>query len=176
MYLLYLLQLTPQQRGSNYELQIKKILDDNSNFITRSISCRQYDYDDKKMLFFGDGGIDLYVNYFDMDIYIQCKSFASKLGPNTVRELNGIRRKNDIVCCLTNENGYSKAARIEAKQYNVLLTNKNNICETLINYYNTIYKNKKNKRIEYKIDSIESLIINNCTLTNLKGCTINIFN
>jgi Restriction endonuclease len=147
---------------------------ENNNFVIKSISCKQYDYDEKQMLFFGDGGVDLFVSYFEMDVFIQCKSLAKKIGPSVVRQLNGIKR-NNIVNCLTNENGYSAIAITEAKHYNILLTNKKNISETLINYYNNVFKKKNNVKIEYKIDSIESLIINdNFILKNIKGCTINV--
>ena len=51
------------------------------------ISCRQYNYTMGKNEFFGDGAVDIIAKYFTMEVYIQCKCLASRVGPKIVREL-----------------------------------------------------------------------------------------
>ena len=70
---------------------IKKILD-NNGFLTQLISCRQYNYTNNKFEFFGDGGVDIIAKYKNiMEVNIQCKCLAKKVGPCVIRGINGVR-------------------------------------------------------------------------------------
>lgn len=170
------IQLTPQQIGFDYELQIKNILDKNG-FITKSISSKQYNYSTQTTKFHGDGGVDLIVTYYKMEIYIQCKHFAKKIGPGPIRELNGI--KDNKIGCVVSKNGFTDTAIKEADQYKIILVDETNICEKLIDYYNNIFLKENNNnslKYEYKIESIDMLSIDNqVQLKNVKGCTIKIY-
>ena len=119
--------------------------------------------------FFGDGAVDIIAKYFTMEVYIQCKCLASRVGPKIVRELNGI--KDGKIACIVSKNGFSNTAIREANQYNIILSNENDVCEKLIDYYNNI---KNNNKIEYVIEYIENFTINNNNfiMSGVKNCTI----
>lgn len=177
IFFFYYIQLTPQQIGSDYELRVKSILD-KKGFITKSISPKQYNYSTQIIEFHGDGGVDLIATYYEMEIYIQCKHFAKKVGPGPIRELNGV--KNNKIGCVVSKNGFTDTAIKEADQYKIILVNEINICEKLISYYNDNFLKKNNNnnllKHEYKIESIDMLSIDNqVQLKNIKNCIIKIY-
>ncbi len=75
-----------------------------------------------------DGGIDLIANRTvemggDIKLYIQCKNYASPVGVETIRQLNGVLPKHQpgsrgVVVC---PNGFSADARVFANDRDILL-------------------------------------------------------
>jgi hypothetical protein len=164
--------VSPQNMGYDFELLVKKNLDDNG-FMTQLISSKQFNYTSNKLEIFGDGGIDIIAKYRNsMEVHIQCKCLAKKAGPNIIREINGI--KNQKIVCVVSKNGFTDPAIKEAGEYNIILAEEDNISEKLIGYYNNIYLKQKKKDIEFEIDFIENIKINNIYLSNIKKCTIKI--
>ena len=152
-----------------------------AGFITKLTTCSKYNFTDKKTEFFGDGAVDIIAEYYQMEIYIQCKNLANKVGPNIVREINGVTLLNKKIGCIVSKNGFTDTAIKEAQQYNIILTDEDNISKDLIDYYNNIFIKEKETeknivKIKYNIENIQSFTFNNIQMDNLKNCTIEFFN
>jgi predicted helicase len=156
---------------------IKKILD-NNGFLTQLITCKQFNFTLNKYEYFGDGGVDIIATYKNsMCIYIQCKCLSKQVGPCVIREINGVRNQinngNQKNVCVVSKKGFTSTAIKEAKAYNVIIADENNICEILIDYYNDVFlKQKKNNITEIKIEYVEDIKINDIHMLNVKNCVI----
>ncbi|CAG8710932.1 2934_t:CDS:2, partial [Funneliformis mosseae] len=90
----------------------------------------------------GDGGIDIFGGLGGNTIVIQCKAHKQKIGNGVkiVRELEGVltRYHKDtigvIVAPSKNKFTTRSEERAETSGYNVILTDKTNICSDLIKY------------------------------------------
>jgi HJR/Mrr/RecB family endonuclease len=86
----------------------------------------------------GDGGIDVIVeNYEGSNLYIQCKGWDKKVGPQTIRELAGVittlndKKAQGVVLSI---NGFSEAAIQFGSQSNIWMWDKQSISEIAKKY------------------------------------------
>lgn len=175
LYFLFLFynQLTPQQLGSDYELLVKNQLSTERGFLTQLVATKRYNYTDQKCEYFGDGGVDIIVVYYDMDVLIQCKNLSGKVGSSIVREMAGI--KKDKVGCIVSKNGFSSTAITIANHNNIILTNEKNVASDLLNYYNTKFKKNNSNVIEYSVEHIDFIKYDKIEMNGLKNCVIKIY-
>lgn len=86
----------------------------------------------------GDGGIDVIVkNYEGSNLYVQCKGWDKKVGPQTMRELAGVittlndKKAQGVVLSI---NGFSEAATQFGSQSNIWMWDKQSISEIAKKY------------------------------------------
>lgn len=86
----------------------------------------------------GDGGIDVIVkNYEGSNLYVQCKGWDKKVGPQTMRELAGVittlndKRAQGVVLSI---NGFSEAATQFGGQSNIWMWDKQSLSEIAKKY------------------------------------------
>ncbi|CAI2185765.1 15747_t:CDS:2, partial [Funneliformis geosporum] len=88
----------------------------------------------------GDGGIDIFGGLGGNTIVIQCKAYKKKIGVKFVRELEGVltRYHKDTIGVLVapSKNKFTTRSeeRAETSGYNIILTDKTNICSDLIKF------------------------------------------
>ncbi|RIA86035.1 hypothetical protein C1645_829889 [Glomus cerebriforme] len=101
----------------------------------------------KRMMFFDNGGVDIYAWYKEMEVLIRCKKCTGPVKAKTVREMEGILLNQDgKIGCIISESGFSKDAinMVEASKRKIILTTKLKAYFDIENYYNMMVKIPQN--------------------------------
>ena len=159
--------LTSKDKGDIFEMKIYELIRKNK------IECNLTRTATKNK-FHGDGNIDIFGNYKNMNFIIQLKwkSNEYKVGPSDIREFlyTLFKQPKDTVGFFITNSDYTPNAIIECEnsKLHLLLCNENNIIENI----NIMYKNISEKKDNFSV--IDEFNIDNLVLD--KDSQLDIFN
>ncbi|CAG8834497.1 9220_t:CDS:1, partial [Gigaspora margarita] len=121
---------------------------------------------------YGDGGIDIFGNYYGYLILVQCKNYDEKVDVSDIRKFEGVlsrypKRTTLGIFVTLVVDGYTKVAieRAGTSKFNLLLTNLSNIQQDILDYvsetlgnFSADYKDPEERIIDEIISKIDQKI------------------